>query len=551
MVRNIILMLLMLLPCANVTALATINLEQEYIKLDKAIEQTDRYVENREKRINTYRTALGATDDNKVQYEMCRNLFEEYRSFISDSAIFYIGRCISLAERMNDLVLADECQLLLAFQCTESGMYLEAKDILKSIDEQRIKSSRNSRRYYSTLAHLYRELGYYSRVPSLQALYYAKQDEYSRLIDTAFVSANDDEALQMKELERFVAGDPKGALRYSDMRMEKVKKGSHEYAIVAFYRYLDYAQLGDSVQARYWVTQSALSDVENAVMDQGAMWELANLLMGDGDIGRAYRYIRFAWQCANKFNTLKRNNQISPVMTAISDNYEASLQRANRLLLVLAIVSSLLAGLFLVILFYSNSQRKKLAIARNELSTSNMQLEQLNAQLSDLNSQLHETNLKLNESNRVKDEYVGRFIHLCSFYIDRLDEMRKRVNKMVKSRDLNALQQFTGDSVLRDKNLTELYEMFDSTFLHLFPNFVNDFNALLRPECRITLPEQGGLNTDIRIFALIRLGIEDSSRIAEFLHYSVNTIYNYRAKIKNGAIGDRNTFEASVKSIGM
>jgi hypothetical protein len=308
---------------------------------------------------------------------------------------------------------------------------------------------------------------------------------------------------------------------------------------------------GDSVQARYWVTQSALSDVKNAIMDQGAMWELANKLMADGDINRAYSYIHFAWQCANKFNTLKRNSQISPVLTAISDNYEASLKRANRLLAVLAVVLSLLAALFLGILFYSNSQRKKLARARNELSDSNNQLAQLNSQLSQLNSQMHETNLKLNESNRVKDEYVGRFIHLCSFYIDRLDDVRKRVNMMVKKKDLQALHQFTGDSELRDKNLTELYEMFDSTFLHLFPNFVDDFNALLRPECRISLTSPGTLNTDIRIFALIRLGIEDSSRIAEFLHYSVNTIYNYRAKIKNGAIGSRDAFEASVKAIGM
>ena len=355
----------------------------------------------------------------------------------------------------------------------------------------------------------------------------------------------------MKELECFVAGDAQGALRYSDMRLKQVKEGSHEYAIVAFYRYLDYALQGDSVQARYWVTRSAISDVENAVMDQGAMWELANLLMADGDMERAYSYIRFAWQCASKFNTLKRNNQISPVMTAISDNYEASLKKANRLLLVLAIVSSLLAALFLGILFYSNSQRKKLARARNELSASNTQLAQLNTQLSDLNSQMQEANVKLNESNRVKDEYVGRFIHLCSFYIDRLDEMRKRVHKMVKSRDLDALYQFTGNSELRDKNLAELYDMFDSTFLHLFPNFVDDFNALLRPECRITLPDPGTLNTDIRIFALIRLGIEDSSRIADFLHYSVNTIYNYRAKIKNGAIGDRDAFESRIKAIGM
>lgn len=543
--------LLSLLSCTGVTAAGTIDLEQEYRKLDKAIEKTDIYVRERENHIQAYKTARGATNDTRVQYDLNRNLYDLYRPYMSDSAIHYISRCIMLAERMNDPIRADECRLLLANQCTESGMYHEAMDVLNSIDEQRINDANNRRRYYITIAHLYGELGYYCKVPRLQGEYYAKHDYYNNLIDTARVSMNDDEALQMKELQCYSAGDAKGALHFSDMRLKQVKEGSHEYAIVAFYRFLDYRLLEDSVQTRYWITQSALSDVTNAVMDQGAMWELANLLMADGDMDRAYRYIHFAWQCASKFNTVKRNSQISPVLTAISDNYEASLKHANRELGVLAVVSSMLAALFLGILFYSNSQRKKLARARNELSESNTQLAQLNTQLSDLNSQMHEANIKLNESNRVKDEYVGRFIHLCSFYIDRLDEMRKRVNKMVKSKDLDALYKFTEGNELRDKNLTDLYEMFDSTFLHLFPNFVEDFNALLQPESRITLSDPKILNTDIRIFALIRLGIEDSSRIAEFLHYSVNTIYNYRAKIKNGAIGDRDTFESQVKAIGM
>ena len=548
---NIVISVLLLCVTGFQTMAGDIDLKQEYRKLDDAISKTDQYVEVREQRIQQLKSALNVTTDVGAQYEICRRLYDEYHPYMNDSAIYYIDRCISLAEERGDRIGAEECRILLAFQCSESGMYYESMDVLNSIDEQHINNSSNRRRYYTTLAHLYRELGYFCKVPRMQEMYYAKQDQYNRMIDTSGISPNDDEALQMKELDFFVKGDARNALLFSDMRLKQVKEGSHEYAIVAFYRYLDYSLLEDSVQARYWVTQSALSDVKNAVMDQGAMWELANLLMSDGDMDRAYRYIRFAWQCASKFNTVKRNNQISPVLTAISDNYEASLKRANHQLLVLAVVASLLAALFLGILFYSNSQRKKLARARNELSDSNKQLAQLNTQLSELNSQMRETNLKLNESNRVKDEYVGRFIHLCSFYIDRMDEMRKRVNKMVKNKDLDALYKFTGNNELRDKNLSELYEMFDSTFLHLFPNFVNDFNALLRPESRITLSDPGKLNTDIRIFALIRLGIEDSSRIAEFLHYSVNTIYNYRAKVKNGAIGDREAFEAQVKAIGM
>ncbi len=546
---NVTFLLALLFLPFTVVANGGIDLVQVYQQLDEAIKHTEQYTQEREQRITKHRTALEVTKDPAGQYELCYHLYEEFQPYMNDSAIYYIDRCIALAEKMGDHIRAEQCQLQLAFQCTESGMYNEAMDILRAIDVTQISDAKNRQKYYSTISHLYSEVGYYCKVPRLQREYYANGDRYRALIDTTVSSR--DEALQIKEMQCFSAGDAQGALKYSDMRLKQVSEGSHEFAIVAFYRYLDYTLKGDSVQARYWVTQSALSDVRNAIMDQGALWELANLLMADGDMDRAYYYIHFAWQCANKFNTVKRNNQISPVLTSISDNYEESLKRANRQLLALAVVASLLAALFLAILFYSNSQRKKLARARNELSMSNQQLGQLNQQLSELNAQLGDTNIRLNESNRVKDEYVGRFIHLCSFYIDRLDEMRKRVNKMVKGKDLAALDKFTEGNELRDQNLNELYEMFDSTFLHLFPNFVADFNALLQPERRITLDDPRTLNTDLRIFALIRLGIEDSSRIAEFLHYSVNTIYNYRAKVKNGALTDRDSFEARVKAIGM
>ena len=546
---NVTFLLALLFLPFTVVANGGIDLVQVYQQLDEAIKHTDQYIQKREQRITKHRMALEVTKDPAGRYELCHRLYEEFQPYMNDSAIYYIDRCIALAEKMGDHIRAEQCQLQLAFQCTESGMYNEAMDILRAIDVTQISDAKNRQKYYSTISHLYSEVGYYCKVPRLQRDYYATGDRYRALIDSTVSSR--DEALQIKEMQCFSAGDAQGALKYSDMRLKQVSEGSHEFAIVAFYRYLDYTLKGDSVQARYWVTQSALSDVRNAIMDQGALWELANLLMADGDMDRAYYYIHFAWQCANKFNTVKRNNQISPVLTSISDNYEESLKRANRQLLALAVVASLLAALFLAILFYSNSQRKKLARARNELSMNNQQLGQLNQQLSELNAQLGDTNIRLNESNRVKDEYVGRFIHLCSFYIDRLDEMRKRVNKMVKGKDLAALDKFTEGNELRDQNLNELYEMFDSTFLHLFPNFVADFNALLQPERRITLDDPRTLNTDLRIFALIRLGIEDSSRIAEFLHYSVNTIYNYRAKVKNGALTDRDSFEARVKAIGM
>ena len=470
--RHIIIAMVATLCVQTVCAQSADDLWSLYEQLDEAIAHVDDYVAAHSRQVYRLKDRLRSTSDSLERFRLEMTISESYRKTMNDSAIHYIDHCITLAEGLGDRIRVDECCIQLAWQCTEAGMYHEAMDILHGIDATQITDPRNLKQYNSTLAHLYTEMGYYCKVPRVQLAYYAQGDKYRQLIDTTVCSR--DEALQINEIACFNAGDAKGALRYSDMRLEQVKDGSHEFAIVAFYRYLDYQLSGDSLQARYWVTQSALSDVTNAVMDQGAMWELANLLMADGDMDRAYRYIHFAWQCASRFNTVKRNNQISPVLTAISDNYEASLKRANRLLLALVIVSTLLAALFSAILFYSNSQRKKLSRARNELSASNTQLAQLNSQLSDLNNQMRQTNLKLNESNRVKDEYVGRFIHLCSFYIDRLDEMRKRINKMVKSRDLDALNKFTEGNELREHNLTELYgiaTLLDDTSFGDLPSF--------------------------------------------------------------------------------
>ena len=165
-----------------------------------------------------------------------------------------------------------------------------------------------------------------------------------------------------------------------------------------------------------------------------------------------------------------------------------------------------------------------------------------------MNQSLNEMNQSLNESNKMKEVYIGRFLRLCAIYVDKIETMRKRVVKLVKARELNKLleQMQAGEAYMG-----ELYEYFDSAFLKLFPDFVEEFNALLRPEERIVLEDDCRLSTTLRIFALIRLGIEDSSKIADFLHYSVNTIYNYRAKIKNSAICDREEFEQRVKQIGM
>jgi len=220
-------------------------------------------------------------------------------------------------------------------------------------------------------------------------------------------------------------------------------------------------------------------------------------------------------------------------------------------------ILSLLSLMLLGLLLFLHRRNKQLAEARNglrdansQLSASNAQLSTLNTQLSALNTQLSSLNSQLSEANHIKEEYIGRFLSLCSQYIDKLDNYRKMVNRKMKNKELDELFRITKSTELKEKEIEELYQNFDSVFLNLFPNFVDDFNALLQPEMQVHPKEENTLTTDIRIFALIRLGIDDSSKIAEFLHYSVNTIYNYRARIKNGAVGNREAFEREVKELG-
>ena len=176
-------------------------------------------------------------------------------------------------------------------------------------------------------------------------------------------------------------------------------------------------------------------------------------------------------------------------------------------------------------------------------------MNELNNQLNDLNQHLVSANMELTESNQIKEEYITRFMKLCSTYINKLDIYRRMVNKKLTTGNIAELLKITRSQESLNEELKDLYENFDTTFLHLFPDFVDKFNDLLLDEERIYLKKGELLNTELRIFALIKLGIEDSSQIAEFLRYSVNTIYNYRAKVKNKAKVSRKNFEDLVRNI--
>lgn len=526
------------------------NIKDLYEQLDQAIEQSQYYINQKESRITKIKKQSRQGHTPPQLLTAYYKLYEEYKTYKSDSSIYYIHQAIDLAKRNNMKSDITKLRSLLALQYSTSGAFTEALHVLQSIDKKTLNNS-NKKDYYIAFYHVYGELGFtnINIDTELSQEFYSKQDCYR---DTLFsiLSPNSEDYLTRKEVLLTNQNKLKEALKINDIRLSKCKKGSHEYGIVAYYRYLIYRSLKDEDMVKYWLLQSAICDVKCAINDQASLWILAEILSKEKDVERSYKYINFSWKANKKFCTRIRSWQISPVLGTIDHNYQAELKKANHRLIFAIICVSLLVIALALLTFYVNKQKSYLSNARNELKKTNTQLEELNNKLSSTNGMLKASNDKLNESNGVKEEYIGQFLGACSHYIDKLDKMRLNVNKMVKNKQYNELYSMTKSSEVKEQELEELYANFDKVFLNLFPNFVEDLNGLLKEECQIHLSSPNKLSAIVRVFALIRLGIDDSTKIAEFLHYAVNTIYNYRAKLRNGAINDRNEFEKKVRKLG-
>jgi DNA-binding CsgD family transcriptional regulator len=285
----------------------------------------------------------------------------------------------------------------------------------------------------------------------------------------------------------------------------------------------------DSRMEEYWLLLSAISDIRSAIKDQASLWTLATILSQRGDVNRAFKYIRVSWDETKFFNAPLRNQQTLKGLSAIDEVYQAKIEKQNVSLRIYLTITIALAVMLAIAILLVYRQMNKLSVAHHSISVANR---------------------KLSESNKIKEEYIGRFLTLCSFYVDRLESFRTTIARKSRS---GQLAEYLNDSKIKnmkDEDLANLLKSFDTAFLRLFPHFVSDFNALLAPDQQMKIAGDELLNTELRIFALIRLGVEDSSKIAEFLHYSANTIYNYRARIKKNSIVPREEFEKYVMKIG-
>ena len=527
---------------------ATVKTDSLISVLEQEILLSKKYIASKENKI---KNLISLLQDEKVnlnnQYFIISKIIDEYQYYSFDKALNFTEKNLNIALKLNDGFKILESKLKLGRLLVDSGRYKESLDILKGIESKKLKDTL-LREYYFIHKEAYSGLSFYTMVKNRKTdyniLYSKYEDSLSkRLKKSSF------EILSLLEKKYRDNRDVDKALEINSKRLEECKMGTREFSLVTFERSLLYHLKADTNNQKKYLCLSAISDIRSNVKDNASLTELAMVLYSENDVERAHKFITFSMDDAKFYNSHLRFVNISNILPTITIAYENKINNQKTTLKKFIILISALGLVLLIVVIYIFKQNKKLSQAKNNLKEVNDKLNNLNKELNFSNEDLSKITQLLAESNDIKEHYIATFLNLYSEYIDKLDIYRKLVTKYIITNKTNELLDLTKSKQVIDNELKIFYKNFDESFLHIYPNFIQQFNELLKEDEKITVKNSEELlNTELRIYALIRLGITNSAKISKILRYSVNTIYNYRVKIKNSAI-NRSEFENLVKKI--
>ena len=514
-------------------------------KLNDALKNKQKYVLLKEERILNFKKIKSDDLSKEQEYNYNKTLYTEYQKFNSDSAILYVKKNLLIASELQDPALSDLAKLQLANLYSSSGKYRESESILKSINKKTLVKSLLPNYYV-----VYREFFEHYNANSVSR-YYIEQigkyrDSLLGVINPTTINFKISQIQKNIFDKKFTI-----ALKQLSVLLKDTKEEDSQYAMITYLFGKIYEAENQLELRKKYYALSATADIINANKDNASLQELALVFYEIGDVDMAYKLTQSAIEDALYCNVQFRTLLMSEIYSIINTAYlEREAQRKTELQLYLILIS-LLSGFLIMAIIYVYRQMKKVSRIRGELFITSQKLAELNKDITETNSQLQERNAQLSESNHVKEEYIAHFFSLCSSYINKLENYRVILNKKAALKQFDEIYKMLKSTTLVEKELEELYGNFDVIFLNLYPTFVKDFNTLLINEEQIVLKQGELLNTELRIFALIRLGITDSVKIAAFLRYSLSTIYNYRTKARNKAAVSRNDFEEAVMKIGL
>ena len=545
--KNIIIFLCLCTICmCRLHAADSSRADSLLLKLDQAIKERPIYMEQKELKLVELKRQLHRQIPDEERFAILGTLLDEYRSFNTDSALHMAEEREQIAIRLGNREYIDNARMNKADVLGMTGMYKEVMDLMRNIHIDRLPVDIHPY-YYHIYRTVYGLMADYAVTAYEKKLYTELTDKYR----DSLLLVNKDNLLihTLIQSDQYnVRNEYDKAIRLLTDYLALQKDYEHDVAICAYTLSESYRLKGDKEKEKEYLIVSAMADMKTAVREYISLRKLAVLLYQEGDIERAYSYVKICMEDAAACNARLRKLEILEIFPIINDAYQQKTEKQQEQMKWALVSISLLSLFLLLAIFYVYKQMKKVAAARREVIDANKRLKELNDELHLSNAQLKEANHSIAENSYLKEEYIGRYMDQCSVYLEKMDNYRRSLGKIAATGNVEELYKNIKSSKFIEGELKEFYTNFDNTFLQLFPTFVEDFNALLADDEQISLKAGERMNTELRIFALIRLGITDSVKIAQFLRYSVTTIYNYRTKVRNKAAGDRDLLEQEAVS---
>lgn len=466
-------------------------------------------------------------------------IYDSYKTVIKDSAFLYARKLQTAAYANHDQAKIALARMELSFVLLSSGMFKETLDTLLTIKSHTLPDTLK-KRYYGLMARTYYDLIDFNQDAHYTEPYLSRANLY---IDSALTVTHpgtaDHQLLlgtrHMKALHWKKARDifKNVILQYS--------LSDPDLAVAASTLGYIYQQLKQQDQAITYLCIAAMADVRASTKETLAILNLAELLYHNGKIKLAYAYVKQALDDANFYDARHRKIQVASIFPKIEGDELNTLEWQRKLLFLYAIAVTALIIILMVLAWIIFKQFKKIRTAKATIS-------QVNQYLQEVNLKLQEGNLSLREANKIKEEYIGYYFNINTEYVQKLEGLKQSVNNKLIAKKFEDIR-FVINKVNLKKEREELFFSFDKVFVKLFPDFVSSFNALFKEGDRVVLKEGQLLTTEQRIFALIRMGIHDTDKIAKTLNYSVNTIYAYKNRVKSKSIIPNEEFEKHIMAI--
>lgn len=529
---------------------------QLLLRLDSVIAERPKISAMKEQKLGNMRKELFLLSTDEAKLKLYNQLYEEYLTYRYDSAMVYAQKGYKLAKRIGNQYYIDKFLINTTLLNARGGFYSEAEGIINLVEPERLDSTLTYE-YHISKFWLYLYMREYTDDPRAK-------DEYKLRMDSCLVNAIQYEKENsvnwyylMGEKTNYVDNEKKEAAIYYQKVVDMAPVNSKLYASAAFSLARCYMDKGDMNMYISWLTSSAISDMSTPLKENLSLQELAMYLFENdpNQVERATRYIYCSMEDAQFFNNRLRIIDISRKFPTILTAYTNHITEQKSWILYGLIALGTLTILILFALVFIKKQNKQLHKRRTELQAMNNELHQQHKEVREKNNLLEEQqhqlsllNEQLIDTNFKREGLAKIYIDLCAKYIDKLKKYQTLVQRKIKANQVNELLSTMSSSRISEEDAAIFLGKFDKAFLNLYPTFVQELNTLLTTEQQIAVKQGDALTTELRIYALIRLGVKESAEIADLLFYSPQTIYNYRSSLKNRAI-NKETFDEDVQKL--